>query len=334
LAKDSDHLAENGPPRVEQGVKSVRIPIRIVDGSVQLAWGAVLPQMEDCSGDLIVPASAIKDSADLAVLSRDEVIPLLPAGATVLCRLGARHIPPALLQRCKVAKLPEAPYQKAAFVEIVLQDALELRLRGTKHALLTNADCKIPALPGVFTSSLNEAYRRISETFEPTRRSAGGNVFLNVYHRSSEAEPLVSLSTLRDERTGVWDAYLRSTFIAQTPNGKIEIRPGSRTAALDDILRERRVAEWAYLTAYNPGSKVTSDEINKRAHEELRSIVNDRGLTAFEGHGVGSEGPWPPEVSLLVIGLSMDDAQALGRRFGQLAIVVGRARAPATLLAC
>ena len=30
--------------------------------------------------------------------------------------------------------------------------------------------------------SLNEAYRRLSEVFEPTRRSAGGNVFLNVYH--------------------------------------------------------------------------------------------------------------------------------------------------------
>lgn len=334
MAKDPDALAENGPPSVEQGVKTVRVPVRIVDGKVELAWGATLPRIADCSGDLIVPASAIQDPADLAMLSREEWIPLLPAKSILLCRLGARHIPPGLLPKCKLAVLPEAPYQRAAFVEIVLEKDLELRLRGTKPALLTNVPCKIPAMPDVSASSLNEAYRRISETFEPTRRSAGGNVFLNVYHRASDTAPLVSLNTLRDERTGVWDAYLRTTFTAETPSGKIEIRPGSSSVALDSILRKNRVTEWAYVTAYNPGSRLMSDEINKRAHEELRRTVNDRGLIYFEGHGVGPEGVWPPEASLLVLGLPLDQARALGRQFGQLAIVVGQAREAARLLAC
>jgi hypothetical protein len=334
MAKDTDALAENGPPPVEQGVKTVRVPVRIVDGEVQLLWGAALPGMSDCSGDLIVPASAIQDPADLAMLSKEELIPLLPAKSTVLCKLGARHIPPGLLPKCKMAMLPEAPYQKAAFVEIVLEEALELRLRGTKPALLTNVPCKIPAMPDASASSLNEAYRRISEVFEPTRRSAGGNVFLNVYHKASDIKPLVSLNTLRDERTGVWDAYLRTTFIAETPNGKIEIRPGSSSVALDSILRKNRVAEWAYVTAYNPGSRLMSDEINKRAHEELRRIVSERRLICFDGHGVGPGGAWPPEASLLVLGLSIDQARALGRQFGQLAIVVGRALESARLLAC
>jgi hypothetical protein len=133
---------------------------------------------------------------------------------------------------------------------------------------------------------LTEAYRRISEAFEPTRRSAGGNVFLNVYHRDSDDAPLVSLNTLRDERTGVWDAYLRTTFVAETPDGPIEIRAGSSSAALDSILRKNLAAEWAYVTAYNPGSRLVSDEINKRAHEELRRIVSDRRLVYFEGHTI------------------------------------------------
>jgi hypothetical protein len=334
MAKDPDAMAENGPPPVEEGAKTVRVPVRIVDGEVQLAWGAALPKIADCIGDLIVPASAIQDTADLAMLSKEELIPLLPAKSIVLCKLGARHIPPAMLPKCKLATLPEAPYQRAAFVEIVLEEDLELRLRGTKPALLTSVPCKIPTLPDARASSLNEAYRRISEAFEPTRRSAGGNVFLNVYHRASDTAPLVSLNALRDERTGVWDAYLRTTFIAETPNGQIEIRPGSSSVALDSILRKNRVAEWAYVTAYNPGSRLMSDEINKRAHETLRRVVSDRGLICFEGHGVGPGGVWPPEASLLVLGLSVDHARALGRQFGQLAIVVGRARESARLLAC
>src|SRR5262249_28092054 len=155
MAKDPDALAENGPP-AEEGVKTVRVPVRIVDGEVQLAWGATLPRMSNCSGDLIVPASAIHNPADLAMLSKRELIPLLTAKPTVLCKLGARHIPPELLPKCKVAMLPEAPHQRAAFVEIVLEGALELRLRGTKPALLTNVRCKIPAIPDVNASSLNE----------------------------------------------------------------------------------------------------------------------------------------------------------------------------------
>ena len=102
-------------------------------------------------------------------------------------------------------------------------------------------------------SSLNEAYRRISEKFEPTRRSVGGNVFLNVFHKPADDAWLVSLNTLRDERVGVWDAYLRTTFSADTPHGVIEIRPGASSPALDALLTERRVADWAYVTAYNPG---------------------------------------------------------------------------------
>ena len=94
-------------------MKTVRVPIRIVGGEVQLAWGATLPKIADCSGDLVVPASAIQNPADLAMLSKEELIPLLPAKSIVLCKLGARHIPAALLPKCKLATLPEDMDQQA-----------------------------------------------------------------------------------------------------------------------------------------------------------------------------------------------------------------------------
>jgi uncharacterized protein DUF3293 len=334
MTKGPESLAENGPPLPDRSVRTVRVPIRIADGAVVLAWGTALPEMRDCSGDLIVPASAIRNAADLAILSADDWIPFLPAGATVLCKLGARHIPAGLLKLCQFALLPEAPHQRAAFVEIVLEKDLELRLRGTKPALLGDVPCKIPAMSGREAYSLNEAYRRISEKFEPTRRSAGGNVFLNVYYKTPETSSLVSLNSLRDRRTGVWDAYLRTTFTADTPGGPIEIRPGSSNAALDAILRTHRVSEWAYVTAHNPGSLVTPESTNKLAHEKLCAHVHQQGWVSFEGNGVGPDGGWPPEVSLLILGLSSSEARVLGKKFGQFAVVGGRVGGPARLQAC
>ena len=54
-----------------------------------------------------------------------------------------------------------------------------------------------------------------------------------------------------------------------------------------------------------------------------------RGLTVFEGESVLDPAAWPPEPSLLILGMSPDEARSLGRQFGQLAIVVGRRGEPA-----
>jgi hypothetical protein len=59
-----------------------------------------------------------------------------------------------------------------------------------------------------------------------------------------------------------------------------------------------------------------------------------RGYTAFPGEGIGDDGQWPPERSLLILGIARDDARRLGREFGQLAIVHGEKGGPAMLLPC
>lgn len=142
------------------------------------------------------------------------------------------------------------------------------------------------------------------------------------------------MNPLPDQRPGLWDAYLRTTFTADTPGGPIEIRPGSSNAALDAVLRAHRASEWAYVTAYNPGSLVTPESTNRLAHEKLCAHVHQRGWVSFDGHGVGPDGDWPPEVSLLILRVSSLEARALGKKFGQLAVVVGRIGGPARLQAC
>ena len=87
----------------------------------------------------------------------------------------------------------------SAFVEVVLDETLTLRKRGSKSPRLDDVRCHVPALPDASYQSLNEAYRRISEAFEPTRRSAGGNVFLNVYYFNEDRNSWRPLGELRGD---------------------------------------------------------------------------------------------------------------------------------------
>jgi len=53
--------------------------------------------------------------------------------------------------------------------------------------------------PEVRLDSLNEAYRRISETFEPRRRSVGGNVFRSCYYFNAERDQWRPIGELRGD---------------------------------------------------------------------------------------------------------------------------------------
>jgi uncharacterized protein DUF3293 len=138
----------------------------------------------------------------------------------------------------------------------------------------------------------------------------------------------------KPEQTVLWDAYRRTTYVAHTGHGDIRINPGRRSTALDGLLNERRLREWAYLTAYNPASRRLAEEENARRQRELVETVRDRGLAFLDGEGIGEDAQWPAEPSILILGIESDDARALGRQFGQLAIVVGRTGEPARLVAC
>jgi hypothetical protein len=136
------------------------------------------------------------------------------------------------------------------------------------------------------------------------------------------------------EDAALWEAYRRTTYVAHTPGGDIPINAGRRSPALDGLLNERRLREWAYVTAYNPASCRLSEEENIRRQRELVDAVRDRGLAFLDGEGTGEDARWSPEPSILILGIGLEDARTLGRQFGQLAIVVGRTGQAARLVAC
>ena len=75
------------------------------------------------------------------------------------------------------------------------------------------------------------------------------------------------------------------------------------------------------MTAWNPFSRPLDAEDNAARHAELVDALVARGLAFEPGIGRHPTNGWPGEDSVLVYGLPLDEARALGERFGQNAIV-------------
>jgi hypothetical protein len=130
------------------------------------------------------------------------------------------------------------------------------------------------------------------------------------------------------------EAAYRSTSYSVIVPGRepISIRCGARCLPLDLLLAESRAREWAFITACNPRSAPLDDEANAERMMRLEMLVRGRGLACFQGEGQADDGDWPPEPSLLVLGIAEAEALALAREFEQHAIVAGERGGEARLV--
>jgi hypothetical protein len=132
----------------------------------------------------------------------------------------------------------------------------------------------------------------------------------------------------------IWRAYASTLFRATVVGHDIRIRVGDVDPNLDDVLDARGATTWAYITAWNPQSRLLTRGENDWNQQSLRADLERAGFAVFEGHGEPPDANWEPEASLLVLGIEEADALALGAKYGQLAIVTGRRHCPARLVAC
>ena len=113
-------------------------------------------------------------------------------------------------------------------------------------------------------------------------------------------------------------------------NTGITICIDENNVLLDALLSKQDAKSWAYITAYNPFSQTFTDEANDARHRLLLQSV--AAFSSFEGEGKGADESWPPEKSLLILGISKEQAIAIGNEYEQNAIVYGEAGQAAQLL--
>jgi hypothetical protein len=121
-------------------------------------------------------------------------------------------------------------------------------------------------------------------------------------------------------------AYEKALYVVAA-QPELVIRVGEPNPRLDRLLEERQASTAAYVTASNPRGEERSERENDRANAELSRLAAP--YACYPGEGRDPEGRRAAEKSLLIVGIAREEAEQLGRRFDQNAIVfIEKGRAP------
>lgn len=119
--------------------------------------------------------------------------------------------------------------------------------------------------------------------------------------------------------TALVQAYIKTKY--KVPELGIEILIGKESDDLDNILKKYNVISFAFITAWNPFSRLTEKIENEGRNLELFRDLSP--FTAFNGHGEGEDPRWEPEKSYFILGISKERAIELSSKYEQNAFVYG-----------
>lgn len=115
-------------------------------------------------------------------------------------------------------------------------------------------------------------------------------------------------------------AYREAKFVVQS-NTPITLLVGQCNKDLGALLRDHKKTTAAFITAFNPFSKVQTDQENLQAQNELLTDIKRLGFEAINGYGQDNAEEWPREDSILIIGLTESQAETLADKYSQNAFI-------------
>lgn len=144
--------------------------------------------------------------------------------------------------------------------------------------------------------------------------------------RKSRTKPRFILRTLEDSvellDQSLVAAYLDTNYwVDWTSETCTNIRIGSDQDLFIQALGDSNLNTFAIITAYNPGSRILSDEENQQHHAALHAWLKKSTGLIFPSIHISADGKWPPEPGFLVAGISPTFALQTAHIFAQNAIV-------------
>lgn len=224
-----DECALNGAAvKAITSSKGLRIPVRIVDGRMEFAFGGGVPLREGASAELTVHQNDIAEKEFLKALTQPGRHLVLSQGTKLLVGLSVRDRTNLTLFEnsllIELAVWPEGPIVLADcypgtsyftnFVEIELagptnkqlkcygsdKGGLWLLTKGRQARGLSSTTVKLPVeISKKPVASLNHALTLLSEKFETWRISHSGNVYEQVFYKEKNGR-WCALDYLRNEK--------------------------------------------------------------------------------------------------------------------------------------
>lgn len=111
-------------------------------------------------------------------------------------------------------------------------------------------------------------------------------------------------------------AYLETEYRVYGGPG-FTLRVGQASADLLAAHKRQKAGCSAFLTAFNPFSKLCDEAANKASQAALAQEFTRRSLFFLPGIGQHPSNEWPGEDSFLVFGLTLEAAKVLGSKFDQ-----------------
>jgi CRISPR/Cas system CSM-associated protein Csm4 (group 5 of RAMP superfamily) len=113
--------------------------------------------------------------------------------------------------------------------------------------------------------------------------------------------------------------YIKAQYTVLTPT-PIAFRINQNCPEIDQVLKKATVTQAAFITAWNPRSERMEKQVNNLAQNQLQNELIEGSLPYLFGYGEDSQGIWKEE-SFLVLGIEREWACAMGKKYGQNAIV-------------
>jgi len=115
-------------------------------------------------------------------------------------------------------------------------------------------------------------------------------------------------------------AEYRATSYQMMEGSLFSLKVGEMNLDLKEVYEDQKVNSAAFITACNPFSNMLSNEENSQRMELLKADIAVMSLKMLCGIGESASGNWL-EPSLLVLGIALEQAQCLGRKYQQNAII-------------
>lgn len=126
--------------------------------------------------------------------------------------------------------------------------------------------------------------------------------------------------------TRLLDAYVNAVYEFTADGASYRLRPGEGDSHGARWL-SANAAEWAFVTACNPGSGALCEAENEARHENLVRELDRRGWRCLPARGLDPAGGWPAERGVVILDRPLRETVKLARELEQSAILHGHGNA-------